>query len=475
MVLVAVLVLALLPRPDPDLWWHVKVGSYIVAHHVVPARDYLSYTMVGHPWTDHEWLSEVLIYALYQLAGLWGPIVFYALVLVATYGLVLATTLRLGVHPLLALFVLIAGFIASSASWGPRVQMLTLLFLALYSYLLLRYRQGGQTRLLLLFPPIMLIWTNLHGGFVLGLALLTIVLAGSWLDRRWNQGASYPLKPLALATAASFAVTMLNPNGIRQLLYPLTFVLPNPFTNIIEESASPNFHLPVMMVFEAMLLLLVASVFIARPRLRWTHLLVIIAFTHLALSQVRSVPDWAVVVSPLLALYGTKALTVLRVRSDLHYTRRPMNPTVGRLLNSALLVLGLVLFAGEGAHLDSQRTLQAAVRQQYPVAAVNYMASHRLPPHVFVSYGWSGYLLFKLWPRYRDFMDLRADTVFNARMLHQYLTMYNATPGWRHVLRQEHVQDVLIEPTAPLARFLQLDSRWHLAYHDTQAALYTNR
>src|SRR5947209_1301327 len=70
-ILGAVLIVALAPRLDTDLWWHLKVGAYIVAHHTVPAHDFMSYTFRGHAWTDHEWLAEIGLYGLYQLAGLW--------------------------------------------------------------------------------------------------------------------------------------------------------------------------------------------------------------------------------------------------------------------------------------------------------------------------------------------------------------------------------------------------------------------
>src|SRR5579871_377858 len=87
-VLGAVFIVALAPRLDTDFWWHLKVGAYISSHHVVPARDFMSFTLVGHAWTDHEWLAELLLYGLYSVAGLWGPIGFFAILICATFALV---------------------------------------------------------------------------------------------------------------------------------------------------------------------------------------------------------------------------------------------------------------------------------------------------------------------------------------------------------------------------------------------------
>src|SRR5450759_3107262 len=151
-ILGAILIVALAPRLDTDFWWHLKDGQFIALNHAVPARDFMSYTLTGHPWTDHEWLAEVWIFELFKLAGLWGPIAFFALVITATFSLVYLRTVRLRVHSVVALFTMAAAFVASSASWGPRIQMLTLFFLAAYMLILQRFGETRNRRILYLLP-----------------------------------------------------------------------------------------------------------------------------------------------------------------------------------------------------------------------------------------------------------------------------------------------------------------------------------
>lgn len=475
----AVLIVALAPRLDTDLWWHLKVGQYIAGHRVVPSRDFMSFTMRGRAWTDHEWLAELAMFGLYSLAGLWGPIVAFALVIVSTFALVYGRMRTLQVQTVLAFFVVAAAFMASSASWGPRIQMLTLLFLATYLFLLDRFRITRDHRLFAAFPAIMLLWANVHGGFVLGLVVLGITLGGEWLNRvtravdAWT---ARDLRLLGLAFGASIMVTIVNPNTYRQLLYPLTFVLPNAYTNLIQESASPNFHMPVMMVFELMLLLLVASFFVARPSVNWTHLILTLAFTHLAFSQVRNVAVWTVVVGPLVAFYlqraGSAVGAMFPTRS---YRRRPVDPTRGRVFSGVLLLLLAVAYALEGSRFINPSSLRAAETSQYPTGAVAYMQAHRLPKQVFVSYSWGGYLLWRLYPRYRDYMDSRADTLFTTGILRGYLQAYAGKPGWSAMLDRTGIGTVLVETNAPLAQLLALTPGWKLAYKDRIAALYTRR
>jgi hypothetical protein len=472
----AVFVIALAPRIDTDYWWHLKVGQYIANHHVVPSHDFMSFTMVGHAWTDHEWLAEIGLFGLYQLAGLWGPDVFFALLITASFALVYATMAQRGIHRVLATFIVAMAFMASSASWGPRIQMVTLFFLAAFGLVLQRFAITRNRRLLVALPLMMLIWANVHGGFVLGLVVVGIALVGEWLNRVTRRPGALErddLKMLLYGLLATGAVTIVNPNGVRQLLYPLTFVLPNAYTNLIQESASPNFHMPVIMVFEVMLLLLFTAFLITRERLNWTHLFIVLAFTHLAFSQVRNVAVWSVVATPVLAYYLQAMVAPLKeMFPRAAYKRRPVKGHTGQVLNLALLILVLVVYVAEGTHYINARAMRTAETSSYPTGAVAYMRIHHLPKRAFVSYGWGGYLLWNLFPTYRDYMDSRADTLYNKTILDGYLNMYTASSGWQNTLKQYRIQDVLIEPGAPLAQTLAQDKTWRLAYHDSSSVLY---
>lgn len=465
-----IFIIALFPRGDSDFWWHLKVGQYIAIHHVVPSKDFMSYTFFGRHWIDHEWLAELMLFGLYKLGGLWLQIVVYAAVICATFGLVYLRILQLGANRILALFVVTGAFFASTASLGVRIQMLSLFFLALYALLLDRYRQSRDVRYLIALPILMLLWANLHGEFVLGIVLAGITMVGEILNHVTHQEDALDrddLKALAIAFVATVAVTIVNPNGIRQLLYPLAFIRPNAYTNAIQESASPNFHMAVMMVFEALVLLLVVAMFVRRPRMNWTQLLLIIAFTHLALDQARAVPIWCVLIVPFVALY-LEGVTVRQRRRDVRGALVP-------ILNIALLV-AVLLFDGVLASRNINSTaLAASQRRAFPVGATAYLKTHNLPPHVFCTYSWGGYVLWNLFPRYRDFMDSRADTLFNDQMLRAYVAIYGAEPGWQALLARYQVNDVLVEPSAPIVQVLALAPGWQRVYHDSYSVLYTRR
>src|ERR1051326_1220533 len=63
---------------DPDLWWHLQTGQDIVASRAIPQTDIYSCTKAGSEWVTHEWLSEVVIYAIFRASGWAGLLVAFA-------------------------------------------------------------------------------------------------------------------------------------------------------------------------------------------------------------------------------------------------------------------------------------------------------------------------------------------------------------------------------------------------------------
>ncbi|GAC1635680.1 MAG: hypothetical protein NVS4B2_23360 [Chloroflexota bacterium] len=474
----AVLLIGLAPRLDTDLWWHLKEGGYIWNHRTIPAADFYSFTFSGRSWTDHEWLTELVLYGLYSLAGLWGTIVAFAIIICATYGLVYLRMAGLGVNRFLALFVMIFAIVAASSTWGARPQMISMLFLAAYALVVDRFVRTRDRRILLVLPVLMLPWTNMHGGWILGLALLIIALVGESLNHRRdreNALSSADLKVFAGAIVVTFIVTFVNPYGLQQVLYPLVWIFPSAYSNVLNEWVSSDFHQPVVMVFEVMLLLLIVTMYVGRARFNWTHMLMILAFTHLALSQSRNVAVWSVVISPLLAFYIDNA--ILANKRSPHVQKRSglLSRRTERIVNVTLLAFVTLLFPLEAFHFVTPGALTSSETSTFPAGAMTYMDHHALPPRTYASYAWGGYVIWRGWPHYQDFIDGRANTLFDARILDDYMNAFGAAPSWSSILDRHGVQNVLVNPQAPLAQVVAMSHRWRLVYKDQVSVLYTRR
>ena len=145
---------------DPDLWWHLKAGQQIIDTRSIPHTDDYSFTKQGSEWVAHEWLSEVIMDAIYRVTGLTGLVTIFSLIIVIALWL---TYRRCEGRPYAASIAIVLGAAASSPLFGVRPQMFTLLLASIYIVLL----EHLDTRRIWWLAPLMLLWVNLHAGFAL--------------------------------------------------------------------------------------------------------------------------------------------------------------------------------------------------------------------------------------------------------------------------------------------------------------------
>src|SRR5207245_9874687 len=172
-------------------------------------------------WSTHEWLSEVLLAGLYAAGRLPLVSLFFGAV-TATGFLLVYRAIDRRVNFVIAGLALALGVAAANPIWGPRIQMITFALTAL-TYLWVKRFCEGRSRALYLLPAIMLLWVNLHAGFVLGYAILGIALfveGVRYLVRRPGAMPLPRLRAMAAILAASVAVAIVNSNGWDIYLYP---------------------------------------------------------------------------------------------------------------------------------------------------------------------------------------------------------------------------------------------------------------
>src|SRR6516164_3461687 len=147
---------------------HVQAGQWILSHHAIPRQDLFSFTLAGRAWCDWEWLSDVLYALLFQVRGL-SAIVAFHLALPCLVSVILYRTARLRVGPTMAFALTCLLMATTTIHWLARPHFFTWLFLGVFSFLLERADVTGDFRLLPALPVLMILWVNLHPGFVVGL------------------------------------------------------------------------------------------------------------------------------------------------------------------------------------------------------------------------------------------------------------------------------------------------------------------
>jgi hypothetical protein len=455
---------------DPDVWWHLRTGQLIIQNHSLFHTDPYSFTRFGQPWINHEWLSEVLLFALYRVAGFGGLIVAFGVVIAATFLLVFARSTG---RPYLAALMTLWGAVASAPSWGVRPQMFSLLLASIF--LVLLEASEFRPRLLWWTAPLMLLWANLHAGYPIGLAFIALFLLGEAVEaaisREPRQKSAPRLKQLALAFGLCLALVAVNPNGMQLYWYPFETLSSAAMHRFIHEWFSPDFHDPTYLPLLLMLLALVAGLGLLprSPRLR--NLLLLLATIPAALRSIRHIPILALVIVPVLA---ELAQTLLQQSGTNRLLRTPLTGSASR----TLAINFVVLFAFAGFTVFRVRDVVSrqpeAEAKNFPEAATTFLKQRHPPGPMMNHYNWGGYFIWKLYPGYRVFMDGRAD-VYGDVLMTDFSDTYYLTGNWRKSLQTWGIQTVVLPPDAPVITALRSGPDWEQIYSDSETVILTRR
>ena len=286
---------------DGDLPRHILTGNLILQTHRVSTTDIFSFRTTGYSSFPHEWLSQVIFATAYDWLGLDGIVLLTALIIMLTWGIVYSQAMRKSKSFFFALIFIALGVGAGQIHVLPRPHIFTYILTAVW-IALLESMEENKTRSWWLLPFVMLLWVNLHGMFVLGIAILGIYLVGDFLDHlsiswfRTNKARS-----ILLAGGLSLMATFFSPSGPR-IWEAIASLGSNAYiTSKIPEYQSPNFHLPETWPFIIILLLTIIGFARRTERLSWTQSLLVALFTGLALYTSRMIPVFAIVVTPVAA------------------------------------------------------------------------------------------------------------------------------------------------------------------------------
>jgi hypothetical protein len=443
---------------DPDVWWHLKTGRYIAEHRSVPHTDPFSYTRAGAPWVAHEWLTDLLLYQLLRTTGFGGLIIVFAVVLCAAFFLLY---LRCGPDPYVAGVAMLYAAWATEPVWGVRPQVLSLLLTSLW--LLILERSERNRKILWWTLPLTLLWVNLHAGFALGLALSALFLAGELVERVLGsspQSASR-LRIAALVLLLDLLIVPLNPNGLRMFSYPIETLQSTAMQNYITEWASPNFHHAEYWPFLLVVMGTFATLGWSRREVRPRDLLLLLVSLYSGLYSIRMMPLFVLIAVPLICRRLTD-----RPTSQSQPVRRPS--AFAPWLNGAIMA-AMVVFAGVHAAQVIKRQPQAEM-QSFPARAVAFLQTHPPSGPIFNHYDWGGYLVWKLYPATRVFIDGRAD-LYGERLLNQFADTYQFKGAWQQTLQQWNIDTVLVPASSALGTGLRSSPGWRVAYEDSQAVV----
>jgi hypothetical protein len=438
---------------DGDTLWHLKTGEWMLAHHQIARTDPFSFTVPGKAWTNLEWLSELVMWPVCAAAGWSGVQLLFALALGAVAWIMGAETAR----RLPAFSWAAALFLAltcTTQSWLARPHLLVLPILALWTVQLMRAREAGRAPPLWLIP-VMTLWANLHGSFVLGLALIVPFAAEALIED--GEGRLKRLGAWILFGLAAGAAALITPHGIDGILHPLRIGSMRTLQNIAEwKSTDFGRTTPLeLSLLAALFALLYRGVKVPLVRLA-----VLIGLLHLTLHETRHQMVLAVVALLLLAepigkaLEGEKPAFVL--------------PNLSAAVRTGLLAAMVLAFAGVAA---ARMAVPASLTDgpTAPIAAFARVPEELKAQPVLNDYGMGGYLIFN---GARPFIDGRAD-MYGDDFFEAYVDALKPDPAkLKALLARYKVRWTLLRAENPAVPAMDAMPGWKRLYADKSAVVH---
>jgi hypothetical protein len=471
-VLLAAVVADSVQIADTDLWMHIRFGQIVLHTGHLLRRDVFSYSAPGAPWFNHEWLADVVMALFYKAGGVVGLKLMKFLCATAIMALLAMGTAETGAEYLIQFAALILAALGLRIQIQFRPQLFDYVFLSALLAMLIRESHGRRVHLVLA-VPMMALWANLHGGFVIGLAVLGLYAAVAGLqDRTAGRGWWRAIKLGALMLATLIA-TLVNPFGIREW-----YVVADKFSEpIIALNRNVEFHSLFYQlatgdrlssfyacVFPLAITAAAAITFVLAPRRDDLALVAVAGLMVCAWFYATRNMAFAVIActTPL-----TRHLALV-IGAHGAAERPPGDSAARAPARVQIFALVATLFVAAFGKIFSP---PLPIYSDYPVGAVAFMQRNHLSGNILSTYAWGGYLVWHEAPASKVFFD-SFDERYPKSVQHDYLHFASAGPAAAQVLERYPHDYVLVPASSALYRLMAKRNGWAPIYHDSVCVLF---
>lgn len=465
------------PLGDPGIGWQLKTGQLLVQTWTLPTHDPFSYTVPEQSWTLYQWLFQVGVGILQQIGGLPLVLVVCTFIYSLFPVILMQRMLERRAHFEAALIFSLITWMVMTMHDQTRPHIFSYLFFSLFLWALERAYHSAEPwlkniRNLIFLPFLMILWCNMHGGFLTGLVLCAIFALASLLDF-WQKRQLLDLHKAGIflaCTLACMVMTLVNPYGIelhRSILSYLNLESLKYWAEFITPFAGLSFNI---ILFEGCVFLLIILLAVGRTRLNWAELGCIIFFLHYAFLSVRHVNLFMLVLAPILARLSTDFLMehfpnrtkrIVQIgQEQLQFkTNRFYIPLIALIWVSLVWILpdrfskdlnGIILSKGAGDYI-----------QQHPEKF----------KHIFNLDSLGGSLIYRFHPDIKVFMDDRTDLYRDEFILKTFVPIISTQGKWLEKLESFGVTSAILTKDTPLGAGLEI-AGWEKVYHDEMNEIY---
>ncbi len=452
---------------DPDIWWHLRVGDWIVQHHSFPRTGILSRTAADRSWVAYSWGYEILLSRAHAWFGLVGVGMFGVLLTLAVGYTVYWMLRRLSGRFWLACILATVACYSFLSNVMPRPVFFSIILFTVALTLMLEASRTGRVQRLLWLPPLFLLWANTHIQFVYGLFVLGLLLATTLLQRP----AAYlgitrdhllrptlPAQMLVVIFAACTIATCIGPYSFQ--LYKVIYAYSNAkFTyGVIRELQPIDFR-----HYSNYLQLLVAGAgFAAVGWQKKVDPFKLALLTVASIVAFRTLRDSWFICIPAVACLADRAGQLEEHPRD----------TLKELAGLATLVGVFVFLLARNTNFNTPGLVDA-ISNEFPVNAVNFLRDNPRPGPLYNTLDWGGFLTWYL-PTCPVAIDGRND-LYGDELDQQF---YRIQMGDRSYITDPYLNEarlVLLQKQAPLAANLMSEPRFALIYQDRIAVIFVRR
>jgi hypothetical protein len=443
---------------DPGTFWHVRLGHEIVRTGDVPRHDMLTFTRGGAPWVDQSWAFDVVLAWVVDRGGWSGAVALTALGLAALYASVARGLVREGISPLVAavVTVLVAGIGAIHFLVRPHLLTIAFVWWTLRACREQHERGGWAVAAV---PILMVVWANVHGGFLAGPLIVLTAAFGHAISGRWDRPRLTNLAKFAGAFGLSLLTPLINPYGFGLYRHVAELLVTSGVTPLISEYQPIPFGRGDARVVEWVLLALIALPSFSKARIGRYDLAHGLVWLHLALASVRHAPLFALAIAPGLA----KLIDGLPLASR----------EVGRGRASwsawpAVAALAIVAAIAAGVPFGGFNT------KEWPLSAVAALDHQPVAARLFHEQDWGGMIESECRPPRPAYLDDRFE-LFGKETILKYVDALQGGPGWDDLRDRDRIDLVWVRPDRGLARRLADDPSWQVVYRDDVSVLFRRK
>jgi hypothetical protein len=464
---------------DADIGWHIRDGQNLLVTHTIPQVDSFSATRSGQPWYAWEWLYDATIGWIFNRSGLNGVVFVSALVIAATLALVFRFTLRRGGSLPVTVVLFVLCTMASSIHFLARPHVVGWLLAVAWVWILdTNSRNDVSNRRLLWLPVLMLLWANVHGGFVLGFVLLGIYVCADILkwfgcrDVEQREAARMRAWMLGAMGGIGFLASLINPYGLRLHIHVYQYLTNRFLMQHINEFRRPDLHGAPAQAFLLMIALAVVGVVAVRGRMRWVNWLLIIFSIGSGMYAARNLPF----ASMLLMIVSAPLLT-RKFESNTRFLARIEDWRARELsLHIPVWSIAVVIFGGlvciqQGRLLGRQLMHAHFDPSRLPVQAADVIEQQGIREPIFSLDSWGGYFIYRLYPENKVFVDDRHD-FYGEPYIRNYLKVIHLESGWEGVLDGWRVNLIVMPSNAKLSDLLRHSPTWKVVHGDVTATIF---